>query len=161
GVNTPASTAGESALKYLQIAYARRIARGRNAGRNVGQRTLGITHLERVEFRSQKPRPARPLSGEDRDMPRDVRAANGQLVAADRADRGMFDGRVGSIACLHQIRAALVVALFAHHRPDESDRAHLVGKLLEALGYLNPLDGGGDCLGSGGDSSVGVRIKGL
>ena len=84
-----------------------------------------------------------------------------QLVAADRADRGVLDGRVGPIAGLHQIRSALVVTLLAHHRPDQRDRAHLVGQLLETLGELNARHRRGDRLGPGGDPGVGVRVKGL
>ncbi len=94
-------------------------------------------------------------------MPGNVGPADRQLVAADGADRGVLDGRIGSIAGLHQIRSALVVAFLAHHRPDQRDRAHLVGQLLETLGELNAGHGRGDRLGPGGDSGVRVRVEGL
>ena len=101
------------------------------------------------------------LLGQDRDVPGDVGPAHRQLVAADRADRGMLDRRVGPVAGLHQVRAALVVALLAHHRPDQRDRPHLLGQVLEALGELDALDGGRDGLRAAGDPGVGVRVEGL
>ena len=84
-----------------------------------------------------------------------------QLVAADRPDRRVLDRRVGPIAALHHVRAALVVAFLAHHRPNECDRTHLVGELLEAFGELDCLGGRRDGLGSAGDLLVRMRVKRL
>ena len=122
-----------------------RAAGRRRAGRATeavtsGRRPLRVADLEGVVLAAEEPASARPLAGQDRDVPGDVRPADGQLVAADRADRRMLDRRVGAIARLHQVRPALVVPLLAHERADQGDRAHLLGQPLEPLGELDPLE---------------------
>ena len=87
--------------------------------------------------------------------------ADGQLVAADRADGRVDHRRVRAEAGLHRVRAALVVALLADHRPDEGDRPHLLGRALQARGELDALDGGVDGPGAGGDVGAGVRVERL
>ncbi len=161
GLDAAAPAAGEGPLEDLQVADARQVARAGHSGGHVGQGPLRIADLEGVELAPQEAAAAGPLAGQDRDVPRDVGPAHRQLVAADRADRGVLDRRVGPIAGLHQVRAALVVPLLAHHRPDQGDRAHLVGQLLEALGELNARYGGRDRLGPAGDPRVGVRVERL
>ena len=94
-------------------------------------------------------------------MPRDARAARGQLVAADRADRRVIDRRVGPVAGLQQVGAALVVALLAHHRPDQRDRAHLLGEPAEAVGELHALHGRVDGLRAAGDRLAGLGVERL
>ena len=94
-------------------------------------------------------------------MPGNVRPSDRQLVAADRADRGMLDGRIRAVARLHHVCSALVIALLAHHRPDQGDRAHLIGELLEALGKLDAADRGLDGLGAAGGRRFGMRVERL
>ena len=139
----------------------RQLARPGRGRRHVGQAALRVVHLEGVELVAEEPAAARPLAGQDRDVPGDVRPVDGQLVAADRPDRGVLDRRVGAVAGLHHVRPALVVALLAHQRSDEGDRAHLVGQPLVPLGELDALDGGRDRLRPAGGPGPGVRVERL
>src|SRR5262249_52123868 len=139
----------------------RLIARGRYRTSHIGKLTLWVPGLERVELAPEEAATARPPAGQDRDVPGDICMPYRQLMAADRADRGMLNRRVGTITGLHQVRAALVVPLLAHHRPDQGDRAHLLGQLLVPLGELDAGDRGRDRLRAGGTPGSGVRVERL
>ena len=155
----PPAPARERPLDDVQVPQPSLLARCRQSRNHVGQLPLRVADLERVEFASQKPAPARPFLGQDRNVPGNVGPADGQLVATDRADRGMLDRRVGPIARLHEIRPALVVTLLADHRSDQRDRFHLVGELLVPLRELDARDSGRDRPGATGDLLVGVRVE--
>jgi hypothetical protein len=86
---------GEGTLDDVEVADPRQLARLGRRRRHVGQAALRVVHLEGVELAAEEPAPARPLAGQDRDVPGDVRPVDGQLVAADRPDRGVLDRRVG------------------------------------------------------------------
>ena len=138
------------------------LRRGRgHLDHDIGELALGVASLEGVELAAEEAPAAGPAAGEDRDVAGNVGAAHGKLVAADRADGGVLDSRVGPIPRFHHVGAALVIALLADHRSDQSDRAHLIGKLLEPVRKLDALDGRGDRLRAARDGFIRMRVKGL
>ena len=94
-------------------------------------------------------------------MPRNLDAGAGQVVADDRAERRMRDGRVRAEAGLERVRAAFVVAFLALERADERDAVHLVGELFETGGELHALRGRVDRRRAGGDVRPGLRVERL
>ena len=65
----------------------------------------------------------------DRDAVRQVEVLEllAQLVGADRAEAGMDDGRVGRVAGVHHVGAAVVVAFLRVERADDVQVLHLLG----------------------------------
>ena len=116
---------GEGALENLKVGDPRQVSGHGHAGRYIRESSLWITGLKRVKLSPQESASARPLASQNRDVAGDVSSPDGQFMAADRTDRGVFDSGIGSIARFHQIRPALVIPFLADHRPHQCDRIHL------------------------------------
>ena len=115
GLNPRLAAAGERTLDHVQVAQAGDIARADHRRSHVGQSPFGIADLEGVVLTTEIAASAGLLAGQDRDVPGNVRSSHGQLVTADGADRGVHDGRIGTVTRLHHICSALVIALLAYH----------------------------------------------
>ena len=78
---------GKRVLDHGEITAALRIAIGRDARGHVGDALQRIAGAEGVERVAEKTAASGPLIGDDRNVARNLRAGDRELMGADRADR--------------------------------------------------------------------------
>src|SRR3954447_2745570 len=87
----------EGSFDHVEVAKPSFAPFGGDGSGHVGEGARGVGHLEGVKFAAHEAAPRGPLRRQYRDMARNARPTDGKLMAADRAERRVFHGRVGSI----------------------------------------------------------------
>ena len=106
---------GEAAKQIGQALSGTRV---RHTGIDVGNGLAGVVGFEGVVLIAEEATAGGPLAGEDRDVARNFDVIV-QLMADDRAERGMDERRIGAEAGFDVVRGPFVIAFFADQRTNE------------------------------------------
>src|SRR5262249_33969226 len=128
GLHPARPTLGERLFDDIEVCYPALIAVGWNSGGDIRQLLGRVIELERIILVTQEAAAGRPRSRQNGNMARNFSSPHRKLVANDRTEGGMDDGRLGPITGLDGVTPALVISFLADHGADEGNIGHLLSQ---------------------------------